>query len=89
MGLIDEEYGMSEKQLTDKLSQLAYVVERTSEVVGLHSTAELEQIVVSLEEFAEDIVENLRETADMHDPSVGIDSKWLWEFVDEIESELE
>ena len=89
MGLIEQEYGMSERQLTDKLNQLAYVVERTSEVVGLHSTAELEQVVASLEEYVNDILENLKDAADQHDPSVGIDSKWLWEFVDEIEGELE
>ena len=80
---------ITEKTLVQQLSMAAYVVETIHEKAGLQALGDLANINESLEQYIESILDDLLYRAGEHDPAHGIDSKWLYDLVDEIKEERE
>jgi len=79
----------TEKKMIEELGMYHYVLEEISTKVGLEGRAALEEINAQLREYVDGLISDLEYHAGQHDPAHGIDSKWLWDLIDEIKAEFE
>jgi len=79
----------TEKKLIEELCMCHYVLEEISTKVGLEGLAEFEDINKQLRAYLDGLIADLEYHAGQHDPAHGIDSKWLWDLIDEIKAEFE
>jgi len=84
-----EKHMKTEKKMIEELGMYHYVLEEISTKVGLEGRATLEEINTQLQEYVGGLISDLEYHAGQHDPSHGIDSKWLWDLIDELKAEFE
>lgn len=79
----------TEKKMIEELGMYHYVLEEISTKVGVEGLASLEDINKQLREYIDGLIADLEYEAGSHDPAHGVDSKWLWDLIDEIKAEFE